>query len=546
MRRKFIIHNIKLPVRKDKESGHDAAALGKASAIVSKSSFFSHMGKAEFGIFKKSVDARDKNAIKLVYSVSFGYPDELCAANTMDRERLEAFCKKENIVVCSDDSFRIPEFSGRMRPIVCGFGPCGMFAALILARSGACPIVLERGENADERVKTVEKYWHTGELSESTNVQFGEGGAGTFSDGKLMTRINDPLCSFVLETMEKHGADPDILVNAKPHVGTDKLRNIVKSIRQEIISLGGSVYFNCEMTSLAISQDKETVKIGINGEANSIETDALFIAVGHSARNTFGMLASSGVEMCAKPFSVGVRIEHLQKNIDYALYGDLASHKALPTGEYALSCRVGDRAAYTFCMCPGGTVVASASEKESIVTNGMSYSTRDGINANSAVAVSVNTEDFGNDPFAAMEFQANIERCAYKAAGSDNSAPIQTVGGFYGKTDGIPKDVMPTYTGKTKVTDISKVFPGFVTETLKAGLLDFDRKIKGFACDSAVLTAPETRTSSPVKLPRGEDRRAVGCRCIYTCGEGAGYAGGITSAAVDGIRSALAFLENGK
>ena len=529
-----------------KESGYDEAALGKAYTAVSKSSFFSSLGKADFGIFKKSVDARDKKAVKLVYSVFFGYSDPFCPANTMELEKLDTICKKENIVLSCDEGFTVPEFRGNMRPVVCGFGPCGMFAALILAKSGACPIVLERGANADERVKAVEKYWQTGELCEQTNVQFGEGGAGTFSDGKLMTRINDPLCSYVLETMHKHGADPDILINAKPHVGTDKLRNIVKSIRKEIISLGGSVYFNCEMTSLEISQNKKTAQIGINGEKTTIETDALFIAVGHSARNTFGMLSRAGVEMCAKPFSVGVRIEHLQRDIDSALYGDFASHAALSKGEYALSCRIGERAAYTFCMCPGGTVVASASEKESIVTNGMSYSKRDGENANSAVAVSVNVEDFGNNPFSAMEFQANIERRAYRAAGADGSAPIQTVGGMFGNTDGVPTTVKPTYTGKTKVTQISDVFPGFVTETLKAGLRNFNGKIKGFASDSAVLTAPETRTSSPVKLPREQDRRAVGNECIYTCGEGAGYAGGITSAAVDGIRSALAFLESRK
>ena len=542
MKRKFIIHNIKIMLSDRRESGYDGMALDKARRIVSKNSFFSGMGKASFGIFKKSVDARDRNSIKLVYSVFFGYDDLLCEANCADIEKLEKICKKDNIVISDGESFDIPDFSGDFRPVVCGFGPCGMFAALILARSGACPIVLERGADADQRVAAVEKYWKTGELSEQTNVQFGEGGAGTFSDGKLMTRINDPLCSFVLETMEKHGADADILVNAKPHVGTDKLRNIVKSIRREIISLGGEVYFNSELTHLQFSADKKCVRIGINGENGCIETDALFLAPGHSARNTFGMFAQCGIEMCAKPFSVGVRIEHLQKDIDSALYGKYASHSALAHGEYALSCRIGERAAYTFCMCPGGTVVASASEKESIVTNGMSYSKRDGVNANSAVAVSVSVEDFGNNPFSAMEFQSNLEKAAYKVAGSDGSAPIQTVGGFMGKGKSEPSAVLPTYTGKTTVTGISDIFPSFVNETLRAGLLNFDGKIKGFASDSAVLTAPETRTSSPVKLPRGDDRRALGIECIYTCGEGAGYAGGITSAAVDGIRSALAYL----
>lgn len=541
MQRRFILHNIKVPLDLAKDSGYDEQAILRASRLIKHSHFFRTCGNGCFEIYKKSIDARDKNAILFVYAVAVKF-DINSDANTLSFEKITEICKKEKVTLSSDESFEVPDFAGTLRPVVCGFGPCGMFAALVLARAGARPVVLERGADADARVKAVEKYWKSGVLSETTNVQFGEGGAGTFSDGKLLTRINDPLCSFVLETLARHGASADILVNAKPHVGTDKLREIVKSIRNEIISLGGEVRFLSQLTSLEFSCDRKSVKIGINGEKASILTDALFLAVGHSARDTFAMLAKSGIEMCAKPFSVGVRIEHLQRDIDFSLYGKFAGHAALSPGEYALSCRSGNRSAYTFCMCPGGTVVASASENGTIVTNGMSNSKRDGVNANCAVAVSVSTDDFGNEPFAAMEFQAKIERTAYKVAGGNGSAPIQTVGGFFGKSSGEPSKVMPTYTGSTSVCNISDVFPKFVTDTLALGLRNFEGKIRGFASDSAVLTAPETRTSSPVKLPRGEDRRALGIPCVYTCGEGAGYAGGITSAAVDGIRCALAFL----
>ena len=541
IQRRFIIRNIKIRLERDKKSGYDDSALMRAEKILHKSKIFREFGKPVLSVYKRSIDARDKKELFFVYSVAAEFPTD-SAANSLSEERILELCSREGITLSASEGIDIPDFCGSLRPVICGFGPCGMFAALILARSGARPIVLERGADADERVVAVEEYWRSGRLSEKTNVQFGEGGAGTFSDGKLLTRINDPFCSFVLEVFAAHGADPDILVNAKPHVGTDKLREIVKSIRREIISLGGEVHFLSELTSIETSSDCRTVKIGVNGEPSSIITDALFLAVGHSARDTFATLSKSGVSMTAKPFSVGVRIEHLQSDIDKALYGDFCGHPCLPKGEYALSCRNGDRAAYTFCMCPGGTVVASASENGSIVTNGMSYAARDGKNANCAVAVSVNTDDFGNNPFSAMEFQSKIERKAFEICGGSGAAPIQTVGGFLGKTNGVPSRVEPTYTGKTEVRSIADVFPRFVIDTLSFGLQNFDRKIRGFASDSAVLTAPETRTSSPVKLPRNEDRRAVGIPCIYTCGEGAGYAGGITSAAVDGIRSALAYL----
>lgn len=539
--RRFIIQNIKIRLLQDKKDGYDESAVERAEKILRRSPFFSKCKIANTSVYKRSVDARDKNEIFLVYSVAVSFEND-SRANTLSLEDIQEICKRERIVLANNDDVVIPPYRGLSRPLVCGFGPCGMFAALILARSGARPIVVERGADADQRVKAVEEYWRTGNLSEETNVQFGEGGAGTFSDGKLLTRINDPYCSFVLETFAKHGASQDIIVNAKPHVGTDRLREIVKSIRREIISLGGEVRFNSKLTRLSSSADGKIVKAEINNGEDCICTNALFLAVGHSARDTFKMLSDSGLTLTAKPFSVGVRIEHLQSSIDYALYGKFSNHPALSHGEYALSARNGDRSIYTFCMCPGGTVVASASERDGIVTNGMSYSARDGQNANCAVAVSVNTDDYGNNPFAAIEFQASIERKAFAIAGSDGAAPIQTVGGLFGRTDGNPTKVQPTYTGKKTVCNISEVFPSFVSENLKAGLCSFDKKIHGFCSDDAVITAPETRTSSPVKLPRDDNRIALGTSCIFTCGEGAGYAGGITSAAVDGIRSALALL----
>ncbi len=541
MIRKFILHNIKVALQMNTCDGYDDKAFEKSAKLLQKSAFFRNCGKPQFSVVKKSVDARDRTKIFFVYSIAFSF-DGGSAANCIEYEKLCDICKKENITISNEEELVIPDFYATERPVVCGFGPCGIFIALILARAGARPIVLERGADVEGRVRDVERYWNEGILSEKSNVQFGEGGAGTFSDGKLLTRINDPLCSFVLETFVKHGAAPDILVNAKPHIGTDRLRSIVKSIRQEIIALGGQVHFMSELTSLEFSSDRRRVKIGINGEMTSISTNALFLAIGHSARNTFRMLSQKGVEISAKAFSVGLRIEHLQSEIDKSLYGDFAGHIALPKGEYALSAHCGSRAVYTFCMCPGGTVVASASENGQIVTNGMSYSERDGKNANCAIAVSVMPEDFGNTPFGAIEFQEKIERDAYKIAGNCGAAPIQTVGGFLGKGSSNPTNVLPSYTGKTEVKPIADIFPSFVSETLKFGLCNFENKIKGFSSNAAVLTAPETRTSSPVKLPRNEERNAVGFDCIYTCGEGAGYAGGITSAAVDGIRCALSFL----
>lgn len=554
----FVVRNIKVPIEADTKSVKDCdcTAISLAKGVMRKSGLGQRFKSAEvsYDVHKRSVDARKKYELFYVYSVIATVSGDF-HGETTDFSQYE----KSGISLVRPD-LQHPAlspcpmaFAGQIsRPVIAGFGPCGMFCALVLARCGLRPIVLERGEDVDSREKSVNRYWNEGVLDSESNVQFGEGGAGTFSDGKLLTRINDSLCAFVLETFYRHGADADILVNAKPHIGTDKLRSIVRSIRNEIISLGGEVMFSTRLESLLFDSAGQNVHISISGDKSAITTDALFLCLGHSARDTFENLAKCGIDIEAKPFSVGVRVEHLQKNIDKALYGDFAGHPALPKGEYALSDRVcfsdksPDRAVYTFCMCPGGTVVASASSADTIVTNGMSYYSRDGVNANSAVCVSVDTADLENprDPFSAIEFQHSIEKKAFELCHGTGAAPIMTMGDFLGGAGDSSDKVEPTYTGKVCNADIRQVFPDFVNDMLAHGFKNFGRKLRGFDDCGAVITAPETRTSSPVKIPRNELRRAAYYPCIFPCGEGAGYAGGITSAAVDGIRSALAYIDS--
>lgn len=541
---RFVIRNIKVPLHKT-AFDYDAAAICDARKKLSKIGFRYPVSQNSFAVYKKSVDARKRNEIFFVYSVIF----ELCDSLFLDESKMQSlsdFCLKNAISPLENQPFEIVcgNVKQKQKPVVVGFGPCGMFAAYVLAKAGFCPVVIERGHDVETRTKDVYDYWKNGVLNGESNVQFGEGGAGTFSDGKLLTRINDSLCSYVLETFYKHGAEKDILTASKPHIGTDKLREIVKNMREEIINCGGEVRFGTKLT--AIHKDTCGNITGISTDKGDISTDTVFLAIGHSARDTFLALMQNGITLMPKPFSVGVRIEHLQKNIDRALYGENYENPALPKGEYAVSKRVGERAVYSFCMCPGGTVVASASEDGTIVTNGMSYSARDGVNANSAIAVSISENDYGSTVLGAIDFQRNIEKAAFCLAGSDGAAPIQNLGSFLGRTKAEITDVLPTYTGKTALCDISSVFPKYVNSMLAEGFLAFEKNIPGFSCDSAVLTAPETRTSSPVRIPRDADFSALGYTGLFPCGEGAGYAGGITSAAVDGIRSALSYIRNHK
>lgn len=485
-------------------------------------------------IIKTSLDARKRTDVHFVHSVSI----------TLQSGEQQAVEHAANPQITLQKEYDLEIRMGceqlNSRPIVVGFGPAGMFAGLLLARYGYRPIVLERGSKIDRRVADVEQFWNHGILNPASNVQFGEGGAGTFSDGKLTTRIGDPKCRWVLKEFVKFGAPEEILYKAKPHIGTDRLRNIVKNIRQEIIKLGGEVRFDTQLTDVQISGGK--LKSAVTA-TESIPAQALILATGHSARDTFEMLLNHGLDMQAKPFSVGVRVEHLQTEIDRGLYGKLAGHPSLPVGEYQLSYRSGERGVYSFCMCPGGFVVPSASEEGMVVTNGMSCYSRDGANANSAVAVSVTPADFGNAPLDGMQFQRRLERLAWQAGGKSYQAPAQDVGHFLQGKPGLTIGrVKPTYQLGVQPCDYRELFPNFVIEMLKSGLQVFDRKLHGFAAADTIMTGIETRTSSPVRILRAENLQSTTVSGIYPCAEGAGYAGGIMSSAVDGIRTAQAII----
>lgn len=484
-------------------------------------------------IAKSSVDAR-KGEIKFVSSVAFHLDcDE---KKLVDSLKDSAITYKEAVQL----SLSPGSTALATRPVIAGFGPAGMFAALLLARLGYRPIVLERGGDVDARVKAVEGFWQSGRLDPDSNVQFGEGGAGTFSDGKLTTRIGDARCRYVLEELVAHGAPKEVLIKAKPHIGTDLLRGIVKSIRQEICALGGEVRFFTKLTGMV--QKGGTLQ-AVKTNQGELPTEILVTAIGHSARDTFEALAGCGLAMESKAFSVGVRIEHLQSDIDKGLYGRYAGHPKLPVGEYQLSYREGERAAYTFCMCPGGTVVASSSEEGGVVTNGMSEYARNLPNANSALVVSVSPEDFGGDWRDGIRFQRSLERAAFIAGGSSYRAPAQTVGGFLGnKSSKIGTRVQPSYPLGVEESSLKEVLPPVVTEMMVKALPIFGRRLPGFDAADSLLTGVETRTSSPIRILRGEDLCSITLEGLYPCGEGAGYAGGIMSAAVDGIRVAEAII----
>ncbi len=475
-----------------------------------------------FSEVKLSVDARNKKDVFYVAVFDVEVKDE---RKYYSREHVSRSEKYEY-------EYPIP-WRNKHRPIVVGAGPAGLFAALILAYRGADPIVIERGENVENRINTVKKFWQTGELNPESNVQFGEGGAGTFSDGKLNTGTKDVRQRKVLEEMVHAGAPKEILYKAKPHVGTDELRNMVKNIREKIISMGGEFIFNCRMDDIII--ENNAVK-GIKTTQGDFETKTLILAIGHSARDTFKLVERLNIPMERKPFSVGVRIEHLREDINYAQYGDFAP--LMEAADY--KCNVKDRngrGVYTFCMCPGGYVVASASEENGVVTNGMSNFARNGQNSNSALLVSVYPEDFeGGDVLSGMYFQRKLEKSAFYQAGADYKAPCQRVGDFFDnkKTTQFGK-IVPTYEPGVTPSDLNRLLPTHIAEGLKDAISSFSRKIKCFNEPDAVLTGVETRSSSPVRIIRNESFSSY-IKGLYPCGEGAGYAGGIMSAAVDGIK----------
>lgn len=522
-----IVSSIKLPICENEN-----AAIEKARAILG----VKNSEVKSSHISKVSLDARGHN-VQFVYSVAFN----------LNQDEKEIVLKKKSANIRYKENIELKiEINRKFKktPVVVGFGPAGMFCALVLARCGCAPIVLERGDDVDSRVESVKNFWANGVLDVSTNVQFGEGGAGTFSDGKLTTRINDERCDYVLDTFVSFGAPNEILYKAKPHIGTDNLRSIVKKIRLEIERLGGKVMFLTKLEDIEIKNDKVTC---VKTNKGNIETNDVILAIGHSARDTFEMLLSKGVLIEPKPFSVGVRVEHLQKNINLGLYGKYADDPRLPKGEYQLSHIQNGRGVYTFCMCPGGQVVAAASEENTVVVNGMSEFLRNGENANSAVVVGVDPKDLGSEPLSGMNFQRKLEHLAFVEGGKDYKAPCQTLDCFLeGKKGANFSRVTPTYPIGVRECNFEKIFPNYVVDMLKIGFKSFDRKIKGFADGDTVITGVESRTSSPIRITRNERFCAIGFEGLYPCAEGAGYAGGIMSAAVDGIRVAQSILRENR
>ncbi|OON95229.1 MAG: hypothetical protein ATN36_09045 [Epulopiscium sp. Nele67-Bin005] len=488
-----------------------------------------------YNLFKEAVDARNKEDIRLVC----GYDVELT--------KEEVYLKKFPNMKSPDNKYQYVE-CGELpltyAPIVVGTGPCGLFAGLILAQMGYNPIIIERGKHIDARVKDVENFWTTGNFNPNSNVQFGEGGAGTFSDGKLVTQIKNKRGTKVLEEFVRAGAPEEILYNNKPHIGTDILRDVVKNIRLEIEKLGGEFRFETCLTNIK-EENGKLVAIEVNN-CEWINAEVCVLALGHSARDTFSMLHTSNVEIAQKPFAMGMRIEHLQEWIDEAQYGEFKDHPNLRPADYKAvhHCDNG-RTVYSFCMCPGGYVVASASEENAIVTNGMSEFKRDGKNANSGILVNVKPEDFGSEnPLAGVELQRNLEKLAYKLGGENYNAPVQTVGDFLNNKEttkiGIVK---PTYKPDVKGANLRANLPTEIGNSIAEAIEVFGKKIKNFDHKEAIFTGFETRSSSPIRIFRESKTFESNISGLYPAGEGAGYAGGITSAGVDGIMVAEAIAK---
>ncbi|MGB4593436.1 MAG: FAD-binding protein [Coriobacteriia bacterium] len=534
------IRNLALPLSAGDPS--DEFALGRAAA---KRLGIDETAIASARLLKRSVDARRKHNVHFVVTIGV----TLDPAAAVSEAAVVGRVADGDVFVAP--VVQMPAIAAltsppSTRPIVVGTGPAGLFAALTLAHAGARPIVLERGAAVGERIRAVEGFIRDGVLDPDSNIQFGEGGAGTFSDGKLTTNTHDPRCRSVLATFVGAGAPEEILWQARPHIGTDHLTGAVRRLREEIESRGGEVRFGTRLTDLILGAE-DTLQGVVTQSARGCEefgADALILATGHSARDTFEMLQARGARLAQKPFSIGVRIEHDQRMVDRAQYGSAAGHPGLGAADYKLSYHLpSGRGVYTFCMCPGGWVVAAASEAEGVVTNGMSRFAREGANANAAWLVSVMPADFDDDSaLAGVRFQREWERAAFELGGRDYRAPAQLMGDFLsGVASSTAGDVQPTYPRGVRYTDLAACLPDFVVASLREAAPVFDRRMRGFATADAVLTGVETRSSSPVRVVR-DDSLQSNLKGVYPCGEGAGYAGGIMSAAVDGIRCAEAVI----
>ncbi len=493
-------------------------------------------------VFRRAVDARKKSAIALIYTLDIEVKNEAAVLKRLSGDR--------NLAVAPDVSYRFKTHApheGALRPVVIGTGPCGLFAGLVLAQMGFHPIILERGKVVRERTKDTWRLWRKSVLNPESNVQFGEGGAGTFSDGKLYSQIKDPenYGRKVLTEFVKAGAPSEILTIAKPHIGTFRLVTIVEQMRETIEALGGEYRFQSRVDDIEIDQRRDGSRqvVGVVlADGTRIAADHVVLAVGHSARDTFQMLYDRGVAIEAKPFSIGVRIEHPQSLIDRCRYGGFAGHALLGAADYKLAHHgTNGRSVYSFCMCPGGTVVAAASEPGRVVTNGMSQYSRNERNANAGIVVGITPADYPGHPLAGIAFQRQFEERAFEAGGETYAAPAQRVGDFLARRASTSLgEVVPSYKPGVRLTDLATCLPDFAVAAIREALPAFDQKIKGFAFDDALLTGVETRTSSPIRIGRDRSYQSLNTKGLYPAGEGAGYAGGILSAGVDGIRVAEA------
>ena len=488
-------------------------------------------------IHRKAIDARD--GVRFVYTLRLSVKDE---------KQVLKRCRNRAVSAVSETPYRLPAAISppELPPVVVGAGPAGLFCALALTKCGARPVLLERGQCVQRRQEDVERFWSTGQLDLESNVQFGEGGAGAFSDGKLNTGTRDIRHRFILETLVAHGAPESILYDAKPHVGTDYLRRVLVRMRRELEQSGCDIRFGHHLAGLE-QQDGKMTALLVDGPGGSYRLPAenVVLALGNSARDTFEMLYAAGVPMEAKPLAVGVRIEHRQADIDFAQYKALAGHPRLPASSYKLSCHLkSGRGVFSFCVCPGGQVVAAASERERVVTNGMSFYARDGVNCSGGLLVGVTPADFsGTGPLAGIAFQRDLEARAYAAGGGGYAAPAQRVEDFLLRRPSAgPGAVRPTYRPGVKWCSLWEVLPGFICESIAEALPLLDKKVKGYASPDAVLTAVESRSSCPLRITRDEGGQSS-IRGLWPCGEGAGYAGGIMSAAADGLRTAEKILD---